>query len=130
MSITLSANTCVPSTLDTHSIENADILLLYHAVSIGKHAEVAIASPYTGVFLLMVQIRPSLPCYICFHTGKRTLKRNIPVQPVYNKLGHRRVSSIICFYGQTGSDMSGRFAVRTSEVLWPVMMTYLMLWNI
>ena len=78
-------NTCVPSTLDTHSHEEADTLILYHALSVGKHAEVVIASPYTHVFLLMVQMYPSLPCYICFHTGKRNLKRNIPVQPGYNK---------------------------------------------
>ena len=44
------------------------------------------------------------------------MNRNIPVQPVYNKLGHRRASVILCFHGQTGLDMSGRFAGRTSEV--------------
>ena len=59
---------------------------------------------------------PRLPCYICFHTGKSNLKRNIPVQPVYNKLGHRRASPILCFHGQTGLDMSGRFAGRANEV--------------
>ena len=48
--------------------------------------------------------------------GKRNLKRNIPVQPVYNKLGHSRVSAILFFNGQTGSEMSGRFAGRTNKV--------------
>ena len=46
-------NTCVPSTLDTHSREDGDTLLLLHALSIGKHAEVVIASPDTDVFLLI-----------------------------------------------------------------------------
>ena len=41
---------------------------------------------------------------------------NIPTCYVYNKLGHRRVSAIICFHGETGSDMSGRFVGRTNEV--------------
>ena len=52
---------------------------------------------------------------MCFHIGKRNLKRNIPVQTVYNKLGHRRDSAILCFHAQTGSDMSGRFAGITNE---------------
>ena len=43
------------------------------------------------------------------------MKGNLPVQPVYNKLGHRRDSAIICFHGQIGSDMSGRFAGRINK---------------
>ena len=61
---------------------------------------------------------PILPCYIiCFHRGKRNLKRNIPVQPAYNKLGHRHASAIglVFLHGQRWSDMSGRFTGRTSE---------------
>ena len=64
-------NNCVPSTLDTHIQEEAGTLILYHALSIGKHAEVVIASPYTDVFLLMVQMYPSLTCCMYFHIGKR-----------------------------------------------------------
>ena len=87
-------NICVPSSLVTHSQEEADTLLLLHVLSIDRHAEVVIASPDTVVFLLMIQMYPSLRCNISFLTGKGNLKRNIPVQPVYNKLGHRRASSI------------------------------------
>ena len=111
-------STCASSTLDIYdapSQEGTDTLLLYHALSIGNHAEIAIASPYTYVFLLMDQMYPSVPCYICFHTGNRNLKRNISVQPMYNTVGHRRASAILCFHAQTGSDMSGQFAGRTSE---------------
>ena len=36
-------NTCVPSTLGTHGQEEADTIVLYHALAIGKHAEVFIA---------------------------------------------------------------------------------------
>ena len=104
-------STCIPS-----SQEEADTLIPYHALSISKHAEVVIASPYTDVFVLMVQMYPSLPCYLWFHTGNRNLNRNKPVQPVYNKLRHRLASAILSFHGQTGSDMSGRFAGRTNEV--------------
>ena len=74
--------------------------------------QVVIASPDNDVFLLMVQMYPSLPCDICFYTGKRNLKRNIPLQPLYSKLGHRRTSAIPGVYAQPGSGMSGRFAGR------------------
>ena len=52
---------------------------------------------------------------MCFHIGKRNLNRNTPVQTVYNKLGHKRDSKILCFHAQTGSDMFERFAGRTNE---------------
>ena len=117
-------NTFVQSTFGIHSQEEADTLLLYHALSIGKHhVEVVIASLYPDVFLMMVQLYPGLLCYIlCFHTGTRNVKRNIPVQRMYNKLGHRRASAILGFHAQTGSDMSGRFARRTSEWCFKVFM--------
>ena len=58
----------------------------------------------------------------------------MPDQPVHIKLGDRRASATLGFHALTGSDMSGRFAGRTKEwcfkLLWPVMMTYLMLWNL
>ena len=115
-------NICVPSSLVTHSQEEADTLLLLHALSIDRHAEVVIASPDTDVLLLMIQMYPSLPCDIIFLTGKSNLRRNIPFQPVYNKLGHRRASAILGFHAQTGSDMSGRFAGRSKEWCFKVFM--------
>ena len=71
---------------------------------------------------MMVQMYPSLPCDISFLTGNGNLKRNIPVQPVYNKLRHMSASSILGFHDQTGSDMSGRFAGRTKEWCFRVFM--------
>ena len=53
---------------------------------IDKRAAVVIASPDTVIFIMMGQMYPSLPCDISFLTGKGNLKRNIPVQPLYNKL--------------------------------------------
>ena len=78
---------------------------------------------------MMVQMYPSLPCDISFLTGKGNLKRNIPVQPLYNKLRNISASSILGFHDQTGSDVSGRLQGEpnngASECLWPVMMTHL-----
>ena len=39
-----------------------------------------------------------------------------------NKLGHIRVSVILCFHAQTGSDMSGRFARITNGWRFKVLM--------
>ena len=76
-----------------------------------------IASPDTVILLMIVQ-----PCDISFLAGKGNLKRNIPVQPVYNKLRHISASPILGFHDQTGSDMSGRFAGRTKEWCFGVFM--------
>ena len=86
---------------------------------IDKHAEVVIASPDTVIFLMMVQM---YPCDITFITGKGNLKRNIPVQPLYNTFRHISASSILGFHDQTGSDMSGRVAGRTKEWCFRVFM--------
>jgi hypothetical protein len=67
-------NTCVPTALITHNQEEADTLLLLHAHSIDKNAEVVIASPDTDVFLLMVQMYSSLPSDLSFLTGKGNMK--------------------------------------------------------
>ena len=80
---------------------------------IDKHAEVVIVSLDTVIFLMMVQMYPSLPYDISFLTGKGNLKRNILAQPLYNKLRYISASSILGFHDQIRSDMSGRFAGRT-----------------
>lgn len=110
-------NTCVPTALLTHSQQEADTLLLLHALSIDKIAEVVIAFPDTNVFLLMVQMYPSLPSDRSFLTRKGSPKGNIPVQPVYDKLEQRRASAsaILGFHALPGSDMSERFAGRTKK---------------
>ena len=87
-------NICVPSTMVTHSQEGGGHLTPVARLSIDRHAEVVIASPDTDVFLLMIQMYPSLSCDISFLTDKGNLKRSIPVQPVYNMLGHKRASAI------------------------------------
>ena len=124
-------NTCVPSTLVTHSQEEADTLLLLHELSIDRHAEVVIASPDTDVLLLMIQMYPSLPCDISFLTGKSNLRRNIPFQPVYmdTDVLMRYLASMLkqdrtCLDGLQGDPKNG-----AAKCLWHVTMTYLMLWN-
>ena len=74
------------------------------------------------MLLLTIQMYQSLPCDIIFLTGKSNLRKNISVQPLYNKLGHIRASAILGFHAHTGSDMSGRFAGRSKEWCFKVFM--------
>ena len=64
--------TCVPSILDTHSREEADTLILYHALSIGKHAEVVIASPYIDVSFWWSKCIQSYPVIYVSTRGRET----------------------------------------------------------
>ena len=73
-------NTCVPSTLHTHSQQEADTLILCHALSIGKHAEVVIASTYADVFLLIVQMYLGLPCMFPYMEDKLQEKHTSPIR--------------------------------------------------
>jgi hypothetical protein len=116
-------NIVVPNTLLTHSQEEADTLLLLHALTVDSEAELVIDSPDTDVLLLMVQMYPSLPVSTNFRTGKGKFKRNIAVRPIFNHLGETRASAILGFHAFTGSDMSGRFAGRSKDWCFKVFMS-------
>ena len=116
-------NVAVPSTLVTHTQEEADTLLLLHALNVDSQAELVIDSPDTDVLLLMVHMYPSLPASTKFCTGKGKAKQNIPIQPIFYKLGQTRASAILGFHAFTGSDTSGRFAGRTKDWCFKVFMS-------
>ena len=86
-------------------------MLLLHALTIDKDAEVVIDSPDTDVLLLMIYMCPLLPSATSFRTGKGQLKSMIDVQPIRlhidhtdNKLGSRHAAAILGFHAFTGSD--------------------------
>ena len=116
-------NVRVPSTLFTHSQEEADTLLLLHVLTIDRDAEVVIDSPDTHVFLMMVQMYPSLPVTTSFLTGKGKLKRKIAVKRIYNMLGPKRASAMLGFHAFTRSDMYGIFDGRTKTWCFKVFMS-------
>lgn len=68
-------NVNIPDSLLTHSQEEADTLLILHAVSVPHEAEVVVSSPDTDVLLLLVHMYPHLPVSTVFLTGKGKLKR-------------------------------------------------------
>lgn len=63
-------NTDIPDIVCSHSQEEADTLLILHALTIDKDAELVVDSPDTDVFLLLIGMFPKLPPGITFLTGK------------------------------------------------------------
>lgn len=108
-------NVDIPDSLLTHSQEEADTLLVLHALTVLNEAELVVSSPDTDVLLLLVYMYPKLPTSTIFLTGKGRLKRNISVRSIYNNLGPKRASALLGVHALTGSDMSGRFAGRTKD---------------
>ena len=108
-------NVDIPSSLLTHSQEEADTLIVLHALTVPNDTELVVSSPDTDVLLLLVYMYPSLPISTTFLTGKGKLKRNISVQSIYNNLGPKRASALLSFHALTGSNISGKFAGRTKD---------------
>ena len=108
-------NTSIPDILLTHSQEEADTLLILHALTVDKDAELVVDSPDTGALILLIEMYHRLPAATSFLTGRRNLRRNIAVQAIREKLGEKSTSAMIGFHAFTGSDMSGRFAGRSTD---------------
>ena len=117
-------NTTVPDILLTHSQEEAGTLLILHALTVDKDADVTVDSPDTDVLILLINMFQRLPVAIKFLTGKGKLRRRIAVKPIYDALGEKRASAIIGFHSFTGcDDMSGRFAGRSKDWCFKVFMS-------
>ena len=116
-------NIDIQDLLLTHSQEEADTLLLLHAITVPKEAELFVSSPDTDVLLLLVNMYPNLPKSTTFLTGKSWPKKKMSVQSIYNNLGPKRASALLGFHAFTGSDMSGKFAGRTKDYCFKVFMS-------
>ena len=68
-------NVDIQDLLLTHSQEEADTLLLLHAITVPKEAELFVSSPDTDVLLLFVNMYPNLPKSTTFLTGKSWPKK-------------------------------------------------------
>ena len=103
------------STPHTHSQEEADTLIILHALTVDKDAELVVDSPDTDVLILLINVFNRLPAATSFLTGRKNLRRNISVQSICEKLGKKHTSAMIGFHAFTGTDMSGRFAGRSKD---------------
>ena len=82
-------NTSIPDILLTHSQEEADTLLILHALTVDKDAELVVDSPDTGALILLIEMYHRLPAATSFLTGRRNLMRNIAVQAICEKPGRK-----------------------------------------
>ena len=113
-------NIHIEENLENHDQEEADTILLLHALSVNKTNELVIESPDTDVLTLMINFYPQLPTKTSFQTGKGDQKRKIDVQKVNQQLGEKRASALLGFHAFTGSDLCGRFAGRTKDFCFKV----------
>ena len=90
-------------------------MLLLHAITVPREAELFVSYPDTDVLLLLVNMYPNLPKSTTFLTAKSWPKKKMSVQGIYNNLRPKCASALIGFHALTGSDMSGKFAGRTKE---------------
>ena len=109
--------------LKRHNHEEADTLLLLHAVSLDPNCEVVIQSPDTDIFILLISMYGKLPPNIWFQTGKGDKIRKIDVGKVFCAIGELRSLSLLGFHAFTGSDVTGKFAGRSKEFCFKIFLT-------
>lgn len=91
--------------------EEADTKLLLHGIYLTRsHDSVLhIFSPDTDVFILTLRRFPSLSLNTCFVTGCGNKKRIIPIKPIFDSLGEKKIAALPGFHAFTGSDITGSF---------------------
>lgn len=103
--------------------EEADTRLLLHA----KHASdndfsvVAIKSPDTDVFLLMVAMKQNFSADLHFITGNQNQSRIISVNEVCDKVGSETCNLIVGFHAFTGCDSVSSFYGKGKKKAWKVL---------
>ena len=116
-------NIDVTEDLQNHNQEEADTLILLHALSLDKRANVVVESPDTDVFLLMISMYHLLPPNISFKTGKGDKTREIDIGLVCQALGEKHALALLGFHALTGTDVSGKFAGRTKEFCFKIFLS-------
>ena len=113
----------VTKNLQNHNQEEADTLILLHALSLDKMEKVVVESPDTDVFLLMISMYHLLPPNISFKTGKGEKTRDIYIGLVCQALGEKHALALLGFHALTGTDVSGKFAGRTKEFCFKIFLS-------
>ena len=63
-------NVHIPESLLSHNQEEADTIMILHAATVHKDADLVVFSPDTDVLILLVHFYPKLPNPSAFLTGK------------------------------------------------------------
>ena len=107
--------------LKSHDHEEADTLLVLHAIDAAKHdifTECYVFSPDTDVFLLLIYYCESLPLATYFRTGRGFDERDINIKQCFEVLGAGRSAAILGFHVLTGCDQIGRFSGKSKITWW------------
>ena len=108
-------NVFVPLTLQSHNHEEADTLMILHALTIPKDAQLDVKSPDTDVFFLLVHIYCKLPAETSFVVGDGSMQKKRSVGEFYSVLGENYARALLGFHAFKGSDMTGKFAGRSKK---------------
>ena len=106
-----------PDDLRTHSHEEADTLIILHAIDVAKKnpfTQLHISCSDTDVFLLLLNYYQ----LICNSTVFRTKTRDIDVGSTYNNLGEEKCAALLGFHSFTGCDQTGKFSGFSKLSCW------------
>ena len=104
------------------SHEEADTKIIFRAIKAnGRVAtQLAVYSPDTDVFILLIRRYPQLPKETSFVTGRGTQQRRIQIKKIYNELGPARPASLPGLHAFTGADITGSFAGKGKLQYWKI----------
>ena len=105
----------------THDHEEADTLLILHAIDVAKRnpfSECFVYSPDTDVFLLLLYYAESLTQVTFFRTGRGIDLRDINIHSCYEALGATKSKALLGFHTFTGCDQTGRLFNGISKTSW------------
>ena len=110
-----------PPNLRNHDHEEADTLLVLHAIDVAKTNPFngcVLDSPDTDVFLLLFHYYEVLPPAILFQTGRGDAERDISIQQCYESIGCKKVKAILGFHVFAESDQIGRSSGKAKLTWW------------
>ena len=111
--------------LRSHDHEEADTLLLLHAIDVVQKdpfRECIMFSPDTDLFLHLLHYYESLPQITTFRTGRGNDKRDISIKNCFEVIGSDHAKAILGFHVFTGCDQTGRFNGKSKSSWWMVFM--------
>ena len=106
-----------PDDLRTHSHEEADTLIILHAIDVAKKnpfTQLHLSCSDTDVFLLLLNYYQ----LICNSTIFRTKTRDIDVGSTYNNLGEEKCAALLGFHSFTGCHQTGKFSGFSKLSCW------------
>ena len=119
--ITKSNINAIDPNLNGHNHEEADTLMILHAIDVGKQnpfRKLLVKSPDTDVFLLLIHHCQELPLDTEFVTGRGEHTRSISVVAANQVLGDERRQALLGFHAFTACDQTSKFSRKSKRACW------------